>query len=84
MPISRQEFDDGRLDLGIPVVQYLSIRTEEAFTADEVLYALLEIYERRATIGEVVITLEDLVAAEVMEAKVIAGMSLYTIARWVS
>ena len=81
MPISRQEYDDGRLDLGVPIVQYMSARSEEAFTADEVLYALLEIYERRATPAEVVVSLEDLIAIGVLESKQRAGMVLYVIVK---
>ncbi len=79
MPISRQEFDDGRLDLSVPILQYLGARSEEAFTADEILFAIFEIYERRVTPAEVVVTLEDLVARGMLESKRLFGMTLYTI-----
>lgn len=79
MPISRQEYDDGRLDLGVPVLQYLDARNNEAFAADEILYALLEIYERRVTPAEVVVTLQDLLAAGLIESKVVGGERVYTI-----
>jgi hypothetical protein len=79
VPISRQEFDDGRLDLSVPILQYLGARSDEAFTADEILYALLEIYERRATPAEVVVSLDDQVAKGVLESKQMIGMTLYTI-----
>ena len=82
MPISRQEFDDGRLNFGIPILQYLRARNDEAFTADEILYALLEVYERRATPAEVVVTLEDLVNSSLVESRVVAGVRVYTIAIW--
>ena len=80
MPISRQEFDDGRLDFGVPLLQYLRARNDEAFTADEILYALLEIYERRVTPAEVVLMLEDLTDAGLVESKAVAGARVYTIA----
>jgi len=60
MPISRQEFDDGRLDLSVPILQFLSLRNGEAFTADQVLDELLNYYGRRVTETEVVVVLEDL------------------------
>ena len=52
MPISRQEFDDGRTNLNVPILQYLGVRRDEAFTADEILAALLDVYGRRAMIAE--------------------------------
>lgn len=73
MPISRQEFDDGRLDLSVPILQFLSLRNGEAFTADEVLDELLNYYGRRATETEVVLVLEDLVNADKLESKQFAG-----------
>ena len=54
MPISRQEFDDGRTNLNVPILQYLGVRRDEAFTADEILAALLDVYGRRAMIAEVI------------------------------
>ena len=80
MPISRQEFDDGRLNFGIPILQYLRARNDEAFTVDEILHALVEVYERRVTLAEVVLTLEDLVDSKMIESKFVAGVRVYTIA----
>ena len=79
MPISRQEFDDGRLNFSVPVLQYLRARNDEAFNADEILYALLQVYERRVTPAEVVVTLEDLLDDGLIESKVVAGVRVYTI-----
>ncbi len=79
MPISRQEYDDERLNFGVPILQYLKARNDEAFTADEILYALLEVYERRVTPAEVVLTLEDLVDANLIESKFMVGIRVYTI-----
>ena len=81
MPISRQEFDEGSLRLSIPIIQYLRVRSEEAFTSDEILEALLDVYERRATPAEVVLTLDDLVASGSLESRKIDGVWMYTIAR---
>lgn len=81
MPISRQEFDDGRLDLSVPILQFLSLRNGEAFTADEVLDELLNYYGRRhgrrVTETEVVVVLEDLVKADKLESKQFAGAVWY-------
>ena len=77
MPISRQEFDEGRLDLSVPILQFLSLRNGEAFTADEVLDELLNYYGRRVTQTEVVVALEDLVKADRLESKQFAGAIWY-------
>ena len=79
MPISRQEFGDERLDLSVPILQYWGARSEEAFTAQEILDALSDIYERRATPAEVAVVLLDLVDASLLEMKQYAGMVLYAI-----
>lgn len=34
MPISREEFDGGLLHLSVPILQFLSLRNGESFTAD--------------------------------------------------
>ena len=79
MPISREEFEDGRVNLNVPILQYLSARREEAFTADEVLYALITVYERRATITEVSGILRTLVNSGNIETKEVSGSRMYTI-----
>ena len=79
MPISRQEFEEGRFDLSVPILQYMNVRSEEAFTSEEILEALFEIYGRRVTPAEVVIVLEDLVADGLVEMKQLAGMMLYAV-----
>ncbi len=80
MPISRQEYDDGRTNINIPIMQYFEVRRDEAFTADEILTALLEVYGRRITIAEVVNSLRNLVSVGDLESKEIAGTPMYTIA----
>ena len=79
MPISREEFDEGRLNFRIQILQYLRARNDEAFTADEIVAALLEVYERKITPAEVVVTLDDLVGLGLVESKLVAGMKVYTI-----
>ena len=73
MPISRQEFDDGRTNLNVPILQYLGVRRDEAFTADEILAALLDVYGRRAMIAEVINFLRNLADAGRIETREIAG-----------
>ena len=80
MPISRQEFDDGRTNMEIPIMQYLGVRRDEAFTADEILTALLDVYGRRTTIAEVINSLRNLVDAGQIESREIAGAPMYIIA----
>ena len=79
MPISRQEFDEGRTNIDIPILQYLGVRRDEAFTTGEILTALLDVYGRRITIAEVVNFLGNLVNAGRIESKEMAGVPMYTI-----
>ena len=79
MPISREEFEEGRPNLSVPILQYLNARRDEAFTADEVLYALTTVYERRATITEVSSILRTLVSSGNLETKEVLGTQMYTI-----
>ena len=78
MPISRQEFEEGRIDLGIPVAEYLSVRREDAFTAQEILEAMLQ-FGRRCTLAEVAQALEALVAQRSVQTKEFAGIPRYII-----
>ena len=77
MPISRQEFDEGRLDLRVPILQFLSLRSGEAFTADEIFDELMNYYGRRVTQTEVVVALGDLVNSDQLESKQFAGSEWY-------
>ena len=78
MPISRQEFEDGRINLGIPVTEYLSVWRENAFTAQEDLDSMIQ-FGRRCTLAEVVQALERLVAQEIVQRKEFAGVPRYII-----
>ena len=77
MPISREEFDDARLDLSVPILGFLGLRSGEAFTADEVFEELTSYYGRRVTQAEVVVTLEDLTRVNRLESKYFAGALWY-------
>ena len=77
MPISRQEFDEGSANITIPIMEYLGVRRDEAFTADEILVALLDVYGRRATIAEVINFLGNLVDEGRNETREIAGLPMY-------
>lgn len=77
MPISREEFDARRLDLGVPILQFLALRNGEAFPADEVLDELINYYGRRATQAEVVVVLNDLVQAGRLKSEQFAGVVWY-------
>jgi hypothetical protein len=79
MPISREEFEFGRMDLSVPILQYLGIRRNEAFTPSEILYALTTVYERRATLTEVSGFLMLLVRNGQLETKEVSGAQMYTI-----
>ena len=79
MPISRGEFEEGCTNLSVPILQYLNVRREEAFTVDEVLFALTTVYERRATITEVSSILRALVNSGSLESKEVSGTQMYTI-----
>ena len=80
MPISREEFDEGHIDLAVPIIDLLAGRPAEAFTANEVVTNLTAIFDRRATLGEVAAALEFLVNQGRLERKEIAGSRWYTIA----
>lgn len=79
MPISRQECDEGRPNIDIPLMQYLDVRQDEAFSAEEILMALIDVYGRRTTIAEVAQSLRKLVNAGRLESKEMAGHQMYTI-----
>ena len=79
MPISRGEFEEGRTDLSVPVLQYLNVRRDEAFTVEEIHSALSDVYERRATVAEVSSMLRVLVNGSRIETKEVSGTQMYTI-----
>ncbi len=78
MPISRREFEDDRIDLGVPIADYLSIRRDDAFTAQEVLEPMIG-FGRPCTLAEVVQALERLAREGTVERKEFAGVPRYII-----
>ncbi len=82
MPISRQEFEDDRIDLGIPIADYLSVRRDDAFTAQEIFEAMIG-FGRPCTFAEVVQALERLAREATVEGKEFAGVPRYIIKAWV-
>ena len=78
LPISREEFNAGRFDLTVPILDFLSLRREDAFTAEEVLEQML-VFGRAATFAEVVHTLNQLLDHELVESKEFSGSRWYTI-----
>ena len=79
MPISREEFDQGRIDLAVPIMDLMAGRPAEAFTAPEVLDFLRDVAGRRATLGEIAFALEFLVTRRWALGKVVGGDRRYTI-----
>ena len=55
MTISRQEFDEGRIDLSVPILDFLAVR-RDAFTGQAIFEQLIQ-FGRRITLGEVVSSL---------------------------
>lgn len=53
MPISREEFARGRIDLMVPIAHLLEDYPDLAFTADEVQQMLIETRARNPSLEEV-------------------------------
>ena len=78
LPISREEFDAGRFDLTVPILDFLSLRREDAFTADETLEQMIFV-GRAATLAEVVHALNHLSELGLVESKEFSGSRWYTV-----
>ena len=78
MPVSREEYDRGHIDLTVPIADYLDLRREDAFTAAELLEQIIQ-YGRAATIMEVIQALRVLVAHGRVDTKELAGIPRYII-----
>ena len=79
MPISRREFDEGRFDLTVPILEYLNVRRDDAFAAEEILTQLTGIFDRQATITEVNQALDGMVQRGMVESREIGMSRWYTI-----
>ncbi len=67
MPISREELEEGRIDLTIPIVGILTSRPDLGFSAHEIQQLLLETDGRNAPIAEVVWALEILFQLDIVQ-----------------
>ena len=79
MPLSREEFEAGLIDLTIPIRQVLESRPDLSFNSEEVRELLLQSQSRNATYEQVVLALEQMVTDGRAIAKSIAGGKWYTI-----
>ena len=81
MPISREEFDRGVIDLVFPVVRLLQSRPGDAFTPEEVRQMLLEREDRSSPLDEVERSLDILASQGRVVRKEIGGQRWYTVVR---
>ena len=79
MPLSREEFEAGLIDLTIPIRQVLESRPYLSFSSEEIRELLLQSQSRNATYEQVVLALEQLVSEGRAIARVIEGSKWYTI-----
>jgi hypothetical protein len=79
MPLSREEFEAGLIDLTIPIRQVLESRPDLSFSSEEIRELLLQSQSRNATYEQVVLALEQLVSEGRAIARVIEGSKWYTI-----
>ena len=79
MPISREEFESGRLDLTVPIRQFLEVNPELAFSAEDVVDRLAEIVGRNATESEIIRQLDTLVRVGKVLAKDFGSRRWYII-----
>jgi hypothetical protein len=73
LPISREEFEAGRIDLALPVASLLGSAPELAFTAVEIQRMLMETAARDATLGDILDALETLVSQGKVQRKRVRG-----------
>ena len=79
MPISREELEQGRIDLTFPITRILASMPDLGFSPDEVHQLLLETEGRRAGIAEVEEALEALLLRERVQVREMEGLRWYTI-----
>ncbi len=73
MPISRQEFNERRIDLTFPITDMLVARPDLAFTVEDVRNYLAENSGRDESLDDVELALEALIANGTAEKAVIGG-----------
>ena len=79
MPISREELEEGRIDLTVPIVGILTSRPDLGLSAHEIQQLLLETDRRNAPIAEVERALEILVQRDRVRMGAIENQRWYTI-----
>ena len=79
MPISREEFTRGRIDLMVPIAHLLEDYPDLAFTADEVLQMLIETTARNPSLEEVEQELDALASQQRVQVAELEGTRWYII-----
>ena len=79
MPISREELEEGRIDLTFPIVRILTDNPNLGLSAEEVLQLLNEIDGRDPPIVEVERALEILIRRERVQARDVEDQRWYTL-----
>jgi hypothetical protein len=81
LPISQEEFEQGRIDLALPIAKILSDYPELAFTAVEVQQMVIERAARTASLNEVEQALEAMVSQGRLQKREIGGQHWYNVPR---
>ncbi len=79
MPISREELEQGRIDITFPIRRVLASRPDLGFSAAETQHLLVEIEGRHAEVVEVERALESLVLRGQVQLRELEGQRWYTI-----
>lgn len=76
MPISRDEYEIGAVDIALFIVQFLRERSDHAFTEDELFNALAS-SPHATSRDELIRALEGLITSKKVESKNIGGIMYY-------
>ena len=79
MPVSREELEEGRIDLTFPIVQILAGNPDLGFNAQEIRQLLMEIHGRDASLVEVERALEILVQRDRVQMTEMTDQRWYTV-----
>jgi len=79
VPISREELEEGRIDLTFPIVQILTDNPDLGFNAQEVRQLLMEKHARDAPLVEVERALEILVQRDRVQMTEMADQRWYNV-----
>lgn len=84
MPISRNEFDQGRIDLALAIAHSLATSAHLAFTVEEVSLLLLDTEAREVTPDVVKEVLESLASEGQVRARRLRASGSILITKWKS